>query len=86
MNRRNFVLGLGTAATLSGAASVTGASLASTTDVSNTDFRVFAQAALEANGTFTGDDGYDDHVKFFAIFHQSIFCTLSIPPLRVVSG
>ena len=57
MNRRNFVLGLGTAATLSGAASVTGASLASTTDVSNTDFRVFAQAALEANGTFTGDDG-----------------------------
>ena len=57
MNRRNFVLGLGTAATLSGAASVTGAALANTTDVNNTDFRVFAQAALEANGVFDGDDG-----------------------------
>lgn len=57
MNRRNFVLGLGTAATLSGAASVTGAALANTTDVSNTDFRVFAQASLEANGVFDGDDG-----------------------------
>ena len=57
MNRRNFVLGLGTAATLSGAASVTSAALANTTDVSNTDFRVFAQASLEANGVFSGDDG-----------------------------
>ncbi len=60
MNRRNFVLGLGTAATLSGAASVTGAALADTTGVSNTDFRVFAQAALEVSGGFTGDDSIEN--------------------------
>jgi len=45
MNRRNFILGLGTAATLSGAASVTGASLQDTVNP-EADFRVIAAEEL----------------------------------------
>jgi len=46
MNRRNFILGLGTAATLSGAASVTGAALQDTV-TPEADFRVIAEQNLE---------------------------------------
>jgi hypothetical protein len=46
MNRRNFILGLGTAATLSGAASVTGASLSSSVD-SGANFQVIAENNLD---------------------------------------
>jgi len=45
MNRRNFILGLGTAATLSGAASVTGAALSNTVDAT-ADFQVVATNEL----------------------------------------
>ena len=45
MNRRNFILGLGTAATLSGAASVTGASISGTADASS-NFNVIAENNL----------------------------------------
>ena len=45
MNRRNFILGLGTAATLSGAASVTGASISGTADAS-ANFQVIAENNL----------------------------------------
>ena len=45
MNRRNFILGLGTAATLSGAASVTGAALSDTVNP-EADFRVIAAEEL----------------------------------------
>jgi hypothetical protein len=45
MNRRNFILGLGTAATLSGAASVTGASISGTADAS-ANFQVIAENDL----------------------------------------
>jgi hypothetical protein len=55
MNRRNFVLGLGTAATLSGAASVTGASFANSVEASSTSFRVFVERQLAVNGNY-----YDD--------------------------
>jgi hypothetical protein len=48
MNRRNFILGLGTAATLSGAASVTGATLTDTV-TPNADFRVIASQNLEVS-------------------------------------
>jgi hypothetical protein len=41
MNRRNFILGLGTAATLSGAASVTGAALSNTVDATS-NFQIVA--------------------------------------------
>ena len=71
MNRRNFILGLGTAATLSGAASVTGAALSDTVSPS-ADFRVIAAEELnlrdneflnrnnDANYTDT-DPGSFDH-------------------------
>ena len=45
MNRRNFILGLGTAATLSGAASVTGAALSNTVD-STANFQIVATNEL----------------------------------------
>jgi len=45
MNRRNFILGLGTAATLSGAASVTGASISGTADA-GASFQVIAENNL----------------------------------------
>ena len=45
MNRRNFILGLGTAATLSGAASVTGASISGTAEAS-ANFQVIAENEL----------------------------------------
>lgn len=45
MNRRNFILGLGTAATLSGAASVTGASISGTADA-GANFNVIAENNL----------------------------------------
>ena len=45
MNRRNFILGLGTAATLSGAASVTGASISGTADA-GASFQVIAENDL----------------------------------------
>jgi len=46
MNRRNFILGLGTAATLSGAASVTSAAITNTTEP-GADFRVISDEALD---------------------------------------
>ena len=45
MNRRNFILGLGTAATLSGAASVTGASISGSADA-EASFQVIAENDL----------------------------------------
>jgi len=45
MNRRNFILGLGTAATLSGAASVTGATISGTADA-GASFQVIAENDL----------------------------------------
>jgi hypothetical protein len=48
MNRRNFILGLGTAATLSGAASVTGAALQDTVEPT-ADFRVISSENLEVS-------------------------------------
>jgi len=45
MNRRNFILGLGTAATLSGAASVTGASISGSADA-GANFQVVAENNL----------------------------------------
>ena len=59
MNRRNFILGLGTAATLSGAASVTGAAISN--EVSpEANFQVVAeeQLVVEKNEAITeGDNG-----------------------------
>jgi hypothetical protein len=46
MNRRNFILGLGTAATLSGAASVTGASISNAVEPA-ANFQVVAEEQLE---------------------------------------
>lgn len=68
MNRRNFILGLGTAATLSGAASVTSAALQGSVEP-GADFRVISAQQLDvrrnrgietADGTNTSDtlDGY----------------------------
>ena len=50
MQRRNFILGLGAAATLSGAASVTGAAFADSVSASGADFRVITEASINANG------------------------------------
>jgi hypothetical protein len=63
MNRRNFVLGLGTAATLSGAASVTGASFANSVEASTTDFRVFVERSLTVNGNYYTDAQNEDFVS-----------------------
>jgi hypothetical protein len=66
MNRRNFILGLGTAATLSGAASVTGASLSNTVDT-GANFQIVATNQLnvernnELDSTALGNNGnYSD--------------------------
>lgn len=56
MNRRNFILGLGTAATLSGAASVTGATLSDTVQP-GADFRVVATDNLEVRQNANLDAG-----------------------------
>jgi len=61
MNRRNLLLGLGTAATLSGAASVTGATFADSVTPTETDFRVIAQANVNVNGVANTDDGGVDN-------------------------
>jgi hypothetical protein len=55
MNRRNFILGLGTAATLSGAASVTGASISGTADA-GANFQVIA----ENNLTIQRNSGFSE--------------------------
>lgn len=59
MQRRNFILGLGTVATLSGAASVTGANLADSA-TADSDFRVIIDdnelAIAEADGADTEAD------------------------------
>jgi hypothetical protein len=46
MNRRNFILGVGTAATLSGAASITGATLSNTVSTDFSNFRIVTEAEL----------------------------------------
>ena len=57
MNRRNFILGLGTAATLSGAASVTGASISGSADA-GANFNVIAEnnLTIRRNSAFTTAD------------------------------
>jgi hypothetical protein len=71
MNRRNFILGLGTAATLSGAASVTGASISGTAEA-GTSFQVIAEnnLAVQRNSSITEADNneidnstYDNYVN-----------------------
>jgi len=59
MNRRNLLLGLGTAATLSGAASVTGATFTNSVTPAETDFRVIAEANVDVNGVYNSDTGAD---------------------------
>lgn len=69
MNRRNFILGLGTAATLSGAASVTGAALSNQVDAT-ADFQVVATNELivrrndvlegGAGGSLDNNNNYSD--------------------------
>ena len=59
MNRRNFILGLGTAATLSGAASVTGATISGTADA-GASFQVIAENDLNLqrnSGISEADNG-----------------------------
>lgn len=58
MNRRNFILGLGTAATLSGAASVTGAALSNTVDAT-ADFQVVATNELIVRRNDVLEEGTD---------------------------
>jgi hypothetical protein len=58
MNRRNFILGLGTAATLSGAASVTGANLQDTVNP-EADFRVIAAESLNIERNTFLDESED---------------------------
>jgi hypothetical protein len=70
MNRRNFILGLGTAATLSGAASVTGASI--TEQVEPTaNFQVVAEQQLEvqkndqlSDSTMNSNGNYSRFLNF----------------------
>ena len=64
MNRRNFILGLGTAATLSGAASVTGATISGTADA-GANFNVIAENNLtirrnNENFTLSGSEIRND--------------------------
>ena len=59
MNRRNLLLGLGTAATLSGAASVSGATFTNSVTPAETDFRVIAEANVNVNGVYNSDTGAD---------------------------
>ena len=61
MNRRNLLLGLGTAATLSGAASVTGATFADSVTPTEADFRVIAEANVAVNGVANPTDGGVDN-------------------------
>lgn len=66
MQRRNFILGLGTVATLSGAASVTGASLAEAT-TADADFRVIVdERFIVAEGDNTGSyqNGAEESLTF----------------------
>ena len=56
MNRRNFILGLGTAATLSGAASVTGASISNAVEPA-ANFQVVAEQQLEVQRNSALDYG-----------------------------
>ena len=63
MNRRNLLLGLGTAATLSGAASVTGATFADSVTPTETSFRVIAEANVAVNGIANPDDGGVDNAS-----------------------
>lgn len=61
MNRRNFILGLGTAATLSGAASVTGAALSNTVDA-GANFQIVAtnQLNVQRNDELENSDDIFD--------------------------
>ena len=63
MNRRNLLLGLGTAATLSGAASVTGATFADSVTPTEADFRVIAEANVAVNGVANPTDGGVDNTS-----------------------
>lgn len=63
MNRRNLLLGLGTAATLSGAASVTGATFADSVTPAEADFRVIAEANVAVNGVANPTDGGVDNTS-----------------------
>jgi len=63
MNRRNLLLGLGTAATLSGAASVTGATFADSVTPTEADFRVIAEANVAVNGVANTNDGGVDNTS-----------------------
>lgn len=58
MNRRNFLIGVGTAATLSGAASVTGAALSNTVSTTFGGYRVVAteELTVRRNGTLVEQD------------------------------
>lgn len=58
MNRRNFLIGVGTAATLSGVASVTGAALSNTVSTTFGGFRVVAtqELTVRRNGTLVEQD------------------------------
>lgn len=70
MQRRNFILGLGAAATLSGAASVTGAAFANEVSSTGANFRVLAEANLNVAGardetvTGTGDGGDNNGIGY----------------------
>ena len=72
MNRRNFILGLGTAATLSGAASVTGAALNNQVNptanfqiVATDELTVERNAALDSNALSNNNNYSDTTVSAF---------------------
>jgi hypothetical protein len=71
MNRRNFLLGVGTAATLSGAASVTGGALSNTVATafggsSNTGFNIIntTELIVRRNGTLTDQNVLSENENF----------------------
>jgi hypothetical protein len=85
MNRRNFILGLGTAATLSGAASVTGAALNDTV-TPDADFRVIAaeELNLQKNEFINdaGDSNYTD-ASFSEFTHTDTDSPSAAPNMTV---
>lgn len=74
MNRRNFLIGVGTAATLSGAASVTGAALSNTvrvalgggSDGGGFDIKVTQELEVRRNGTLTEENVLSTDENFSA--------------------
>jgi hypothetical protein len=66
VNRRNFILGVGTAATLSGAASITGASLSNTVSTDFSNFKIVAEAELTVrrNETLTDQNVLTNNENF----------------------